>query len=90
MIELSKPIFKEDFHMVSFDRFKDGKRYALTFSYDDGNNADKNLLDILTDHKMKGTFNLNSGLMETEFEWTHERGCVVKRLNVIVSLFSVN
>ena len=22
--------------MISFNRFKDGKRYALTFSYDDG------------------------------------------------------
>ncbi|MBQ2924111.1 MAG: polysaccharide deacetylase family protein, partial [Anaerotignum sp.] len=27
------------------------------------------------------TFNLNSALMESEFEWTHEKGCVVKRLS---------
>lgn len=41
--------------------FPEGKKLVLTFSYDDGNNCDKRLLDILTDHKMKGTFNLNGG-----------------------------
>lgn len=43
--------------------FPEGRSLALTFSYDDGNNADKKLLDILTDHKMKGTFNLNASTL---------------------------
>lgn len=39
--------------------FPEGRKLALTFSYDDGNDSDRKLLDILSDHKMKGTFNLN-------------------------------
>lgn len=30
--------------MIKFDRYKDGKRYALTFSYDDGGAQDDVLL----------------------------------------------
>lgn len=39
------------------------KQKALTFSYDDGCEADRHLLDILNKHGMKGTFNLNSEYM---------------------------
>ncbi len=38
-----------------------GKRKALTFSYDDGQVFDKQLVEILNEHGMKGTFHLNSG-----------------------------
>lgn len=41
--------------------FKDGKRKALTFSYDDGTIHDRRLVRMMNDYGMKGTFNLNSG-----------------------------
>ena len=43
--------------MVSFDRFKDGKRYALTFSYDDGCAQDRRLVELFNKYGMKCTFN---------------------------------
>ncbi|MBO5653122.1 MAG: polysaccharide deacetylase family protein [Clostridia bacterium] len=41
--------------------FKDGKRKALTLSYDDGVVQDARLIDILNKHGIKATFNINSG-----------------------------
>jgi peptidoglycan/xylan/chitin deacetylase (PgdA/CDA1 family) len=41
--------------------FPEGKRKALTFSYDDGQNFDRRLAELLRSHGMKGTFHLNSG-----------------------------
>lgn len=41
--------------------YPQGKRKALTFSYDDGQTFDKRLVGILNSHGMKGTFHLNSG-----------------------------
>ena len=41
--------------------YPQGKRKALTFSYDDGQIFDKKLIEILNTHGMKGTFHLNSG-----------------------------
>lgn len=43
-----------------FMRFPQGKRKALTFSYDDGVKADVRLLEIFSRYGLKGTFNLNS------------------------------
>ena len=45
---------------MKFDRYKDGKLFAATFSYDDGNTADLKLLEIFNKYGIKGTFNLNS------------------------------
>lgn len=42
-----------------FMRYPDGKAKAVTFSYDDGVQQDKRLAQMLYDHGMKGTFNLN-------------------------------
>lgn len=42
-------------------RFPDGKPKALTFSYDDGVDADIRLVDIFKKHNLFGTFNVNSG-----------------------------
>ena len=36
---------------------------ALTFSYDDGVTQDKKLIEIFNKYGLKGTFNLNSGLL---------------------------
>ncbi len=57
-----------------------GKAKAFNVTYDDGVLQDVRFVRMLNTYNLKGTFNLNSGLMENEFEWTHESGCVVKRL----------
>ncbi len=40
--------------------YKDGKRAALTMSYDDGRVDDRRLIEIFNKHGIKGTFHLNS------------------------------
>lgn len=67
-----------------------GKAKAFNVTYDDGVLQDVRFVEMLNKYNLKGTFNLNSGLMETEFEWTHESGCVVKRLSKekVLSLYS--
>lgn len=57
-----------------------GKAKAFNVTYDDGVLQDVRFVEMLNSYKLKGTFNLNSGLMDNEFEWTHESGVVVKRL----------
>jgi len=46
--------------------YPEGKRKALTFSYDDGQVHDIRLAEILRSHGLKGTFNLNSGTLADE------------------------
>ncbi len=58
-----------------------GKKKAFNVTYDDGVEQDVRFVELLNKYNLKGTFNLNSALMEQEFEWTHESGLVVKRLN---------
>lgn len=41
--------------------YPQGIRKALTFSYDDGQDFDRRLAELLRSHGMKGTFHLNSG-----------------------------
>ena len=43
-----------------------GKKKAVTFSFDDGVTQDIRLIEILNKYGLKGTFNLNSGLMAKE------------------------
>lgn len=43
-------------------RFPEGRKKALTLSYDDGVEQDIKLIDIMKHNGLKGTFNLNSGL----------------------------
>lgn len=40
-----------------------GKKKAVTFSFDDGVTQDIRLLEILNKYGLKGTFNINSGLL---------------------------
>lgn len=49
--------------MNTFLRFPGGKKKALTLSYDDGVPYDRRLIKILDENGIKGTFNLNSGVM---------------------------
>lgn len=59
-----------------------GKTKAFNITYDDGILQDVRFVSLLNKYGLKGTFNLNSQLMEQEFEWTHETGMVVKRLSM--------
>ena len=47
-------------NIYRFLRFPEGKLKAVTFSYDDGVRQDIRFSEILNDHGMKGTFNINS------------------------------
>ncbi len=50
--------------MDIFMRFPGGKAKALTFSYDDASRADIRLVEIFNKHGLKGTFNVNTGLLK--------------------------
>lgn len=67
-----------------------GKKKAFNVTYDDGVVQDIRFVKLLNQYQLKGTFNLNSSLLENEFEWTHESGCIVKRLKTddVVSLYT--
>lgn len=39
-----------------------GKKKAVTFSYDDGVTQDRRLVEMMNTYGVKGTFNLNSGI----------------------------
>ena len=69
--------------------YPSGKSKAFNVTYDDGVLQDVRFVELLNKYNLKGTFNLNSGLMKNEFEWTHESGLVVKRLpsEKVVSLY---
>ncbi len=45
---------------------------AVTFSYDDGNEQDIRLVEILNRYGMKCTFNLNSGLSSENGSWKYK------------------
>ncbi|MBQ9119233.1 MAG: polysaccharide deacetylase family protein [Lachnospiraceae bacterium] len=44
--------------------FPEGKAKALTMSYDDGKLADRRLVEIFNENGIKGTFNINYGIMQ--------------------------
>ena len=69
--------------------YPNGKRKAFNITYDDGILQDVRFVELLNKYNLKGTFNLNSGSMKQEFEWTHPCGMVIKRLpeNVVVDLY---
>lgn len=58
-----------------------GARKAFHVTYDDGVTQDVRFVELLNRYGLKGTFNLNSQLMEEQFEWVHECGMVIKRLS---------
>jgi len=49
--------------MIKFDVLKDGKKFALTLSYDDGRDHDRRLVKIMNKYGIRGTFHLNSDRM---------------------------
>lgn len=52
--------------------FPEGKKKALTFSYDDGQIFDRRLIRILKKYGLRGTFHLNSGTVGTDGYVTEE------------------
>ena len=52
--------------MKVYTCFPEGKAKALTMSYDDGKLQDERLVEIFNKYGIKGTFNLNYGLMEQD------------------------
>lgn len=51
-----------------FMLYPDFKTKALTFSYDDGVKEDRRFVALLNEYGLKGTFNLNSGVMPEKKE----------------------
>ena len=58
-----------------------GKKKAFNITYDDGVLQDERFVALLNRYGIKGTFNLNSQLMQEEFSWTHPNGMQVKRMS---------
>lgn len=58
----------------------DGKKKAITFSYDDGIVYDRRLVDIFNKYGLKCTFNLNSGIMSGASFWENN-GVEIHRMN---------
>lgn len=48
---------------IRFNRFPGGCNKALLFSFDDGRTEDRQLLSLMNQYGIKGTFHLNSGLL---------------------------
>lgn len=61
--------------------YPSGKKKAFNITYDDGVLQDERFVALLNRYGIKGTFNLNSQLMQEEFTWTHPNGMEVKRLS---------
>ncbi|OOM81510.1 polysaccharide deacetylase [Clostridium puniceum] len=61
--------------------FKDGRKKALTLSYDDGITQDKRLVSIFNQYALKATFNINSGIQSEENYWIN-KGKKIQRMNI--------
>ena len=57
-----------------------GKTKAFNISYDDGVIQDIRFVELLNRYGLKGTFNLNYGLMRSGFTWQHDSGMTVRRI----------
>ena len=58
-----------------------GKKKAITFSFDDGNIDDVRLVELFKKYGMKGTFNLNSGSLSNSFSWEYRNKTRIHHLN---------
>ena len=65
--------------------YPNGKSKAFVLTYDDGVLQDVRLVLLLNRYGLKGTFNLNSLLMERDFVWHHETIGPVRRLHPSVA-----
>ncbi len=62
--------------------YPNGKKKAFNITYDDGVLQDERFVALLNQYGIKGTFNLNSQLMQEEFSWSHPSGMQVTRLSI--------
>jgi hypothetical protein len=62
-------------------RFPQGRKRALTLSYDDGVEQDARLIEILNRFGLKATFNLNSGLFAPDGT-VYPKGTIHRRLTL--------
>lgn len=53
----------------------------VTFSYDDGVEQDRKMVEILNRHHLKATFNLNSGIQSAAGGWK-KQDVFIKRMNI--------
>jgi peptidoglycan/xylan/chitin deacetylase (PgdA/CDA1 family) len=58
--------------------YKDGKKQALTFSFDDNQDYDIKLISIFDKYGMKGTFNINSGILGIKPEDNPDHNVYIK------------
>lgn len=65
------------------DSLFNGKEKVVTFSFDDGNIDDRPLVDIMNKYGLKGTFNLNSGLLTENTPWNFKGLKQVKHINYL-------
>ena len=61
-------------------RYPGGKSKAFNISCDDGVLQDIRLIELLNRFDIKGTFNLNYGLLRSGFTWQHESGRTIRRI----------
>ena len=61
--------------------FPDGKKKAVTLSFDDGVIQDMPFIELLNKYHMKGTFNLNSGLLG-KHDWLVQPGLDVNHYKI--------
>lgn len=52
--------------MIHYEVYPEGKRRAVTFSYDDGHPNDERLIAIFNKYNVKGTFHLNRCIFDNE------------------------
>ena len=68
--------------MITFDCFPGGKKYCVTFSFDDGPSEDARLVKLFDKYGLRGTFNICDGCLDRlgsdglkEVYGTHEIAC---------------
>ena len=54
-------------HDVAFDLFPEGKAKALALSYDDGVQSDRQLVELLNAHGLRGTFHIHSAELDRPY-----------------------
>ena len=62
--------------------YPNGKKQALTFSFDDNQDFDKRLIEIFDKYGMKCTFNVNSGTLGVTAEENSDGNVYIKHEEV--------
>jgi len=70
--DMGIPIWSDQLVRKIYNAFPQGKMKAFTLSYDDGVTSDVRLVEMMRKYGIKGTFNLNTGLMPEKSEMDQE------------------